>query len=353
MSSEFEFAEPDVEGLIAAAEERKSPRRAKQKAKAASKASAGSRSKPKRKAKAKSSPPPKPAAASAAVAGGSSSAAPGLITRGVGAAFRGARTARGFGPWTLAATLALGAVIALSTAGWMRAPEGIALGGIRFEGVQVPSLLQERWLRGFHRFADLRTAPDREVLDAFARHLTEQPSVASVRSVELVWVDRGAEAPPSRQIAVDLDLRRPVLPVLLAGGHRAWVDRDGVVLSPLLPGPRGEPLVQGFEVGRADAMRELLAIWPELKAQLPAGLITGVHLDHPLGTHDQRGIVFKTGPGALLIWGRPGEDRFGLTRERKIRNLVHTISCQGDLSKVEAINVRFTEPFAKDPRFGS
>lgn len=343
MSSEFEFEEPDVEGLIASAEAKKgsgskSKAKPKAKAKAASKPAKG-KATPKRKPRSKAKSAPEPATA------GSGS---GLITRGVRAAFGGVEVARSVGPWSLGVVVAATAVIALSAASWVRAPAGLALDGIRFQGVQVPTLLQEQWLRGFHRFGEMRTKPDREVLDAFATHLAQQPSVGGVDAVELVWVENGPDQAPSRQVSVSLRLRKPVLPVQLAGGRRAWVDRDGVVLSPLLSGPKGEPLVRGYEDGGPEAMRELLAVWPQLRERLPPGLVSAVYLDHPLGTGDQRGLVFMTKPGAQLIWGRPGEDRFGLTRERKIRNLVHTISCQGDLSKVDAINVRFGEPFAQD-----
>ena len=38
-------------------------------------------------------------------------------------------------------------------------------------------------------------------------------------------------------------------------------------------------------------------------------------------------------------------DGVGVDRARKIRDLVHTIRCQGDLTRVAAINVRFKKPY--------
>jgi hypothetical protein len=55
--------------------------------------------------------------------------------------------------------------------------------------------------------------------------------------------------------------------------------------------------------------------------------------------------VLYTRQGAKFIWGAPGEERFGVQSEDKVRDLVHTIKCQGDLSRIERINVRFKEPF--------
>ncbi|MDA3960363.1 MAG: hypothetical protein PF961_06210 [Planctomycetota bacterium] len=349
----------DVDGLIAAAQRQKDgakpasknakskpgrkPRASKPAKSGSGSKAASASSKPKAKRKAKATPkvtqPPTPSK-------------PGLVTVGVSRTLDGITAARSFGLWNWAAIAALVVVGTMSVASSMRAPSAAPLQGIRFEGVRVPTLLQEQWLRGFHRFDQLRRMPDRVVLDEFAVHLSKRPSVAGVEVVELVWRERPGQD-PIREVSVGLSLRQPVLPVMLARGQRAWVDRDGVVLSPLLDGPKGEPVVRGYEEGGVAAMKELLTVWPQLREELPKGLVTEVYLDHPLGTAQQRGIVFVTRPGTKLIWGQPNEDRFGLSRERKIRNLVHTLSCQGDLSKVDTINVRFPDPFAKDPRLGS
>ena len=58
-----------------------------------------------------------------------------------------------------------------------------------------------------------------------------------------------------------------------------------------------------------------------------------------------RGIVLATRQGARLVWGRPGEERFGVQPDEKVRDLVHTLKCQGDLSRIDSVNVRFHEPF--------
>ena len=58
-------------------------------------------------------------------------------------------------------------------------------------------------------------------------------------------------------------------------------------------------------------------------------------------------MVLYTRHGSRLIWGRPGEERYGVREEDKVRDLIHTIRSHGDLGRIAAINVRFKEPFSE------
>lgn len=274
----------------------------------------------------------------------------GLVTRGVGAGLRAieatGRAAARCGPWGWSLFAAAVLTAGLSLAAWIRAPGAMPLIGLRLaEGTRVPALLQEQWLRDFPHLAALRHQPDGEVLAALADHLAAQPSVASVDSVRLVWAPRG-DGPLRRQVEVALRLREPVLPIVLADGSRAWVDAEGVVMSSLLPGPSGQPVVRGYERGGRAALREILDVWPLLRERLPRGLVRDVHLAAPVDASGERGIVLRTRPGARIVWGRPGDERYGVSPERKVANLVHILPLHGNLRHVERIDVRFEQPFA-------
>jgi hypothetical protein len=130
---------------------------------------------------------------------------------------------------------------------------------------------------------------------------------------------------------------------VLASGARAWVDVDGRILPGILPAPAGNPrpMLRAIEHGGAERLREALWLWRTLEPQLDAGLLTDIHLDDDLDLKDQRGIVLYTRSGSRLVWGLPTDAKFGVERERKARDLVHTIRCQGDLTRIASINVRF------------
>jgi hypothetical protein len=136
------------------------------------------------------------------------------------------------------------------------------------------------------------------------------------------------------------------MPVVLANGERHWVDSDGRVLPGILPAPATpRPVLRGIEIGRPAALGEALALWRELEPQVEPGLISEIRLYDDLDLANQRGVVLYTRQGSRLIWGRPDDDRYGVDRSRKVRDLVHTIRCQGDLSRIAVINVRFSQPF--------
>ncbi len=81
------------------------------------------------------------------------------------------------------------------------------------------------------------------------------------------------------------------------------------------------------------------------EGQLEGGLVTDLVLDDILDERGTRGLVLYTRMGNRLIIGRPEDQRFGITLEVKARELVHAIRCQGDLTQVAMINVRFGQAF--------
>ena len=167
-------------------------------------------------------------------------------------------------------------------------------------------------------------------------------------------------------LVLTLRLRQPVLPLRRAGGRIDWVDAEGRILPGELAGPEGEPRIHGVEDAPPEALAEVLALWPRLKAAMQELAASGrfrsegsgidrILLHEPLSSRSgrsERGIVFVlAGPsGTRLVWGRPGEAAYGMSPERKLANFVHTLTCQGsrpeDLHRVQDINVRFPEPFA-------
>jgi len=272
----------------------------------------------------------------------------GLLTRGVLAGLNGideglAGARRlGMGGWIAVASAIV--VLGLSAVAMGRAPTAPPVQELLPSAdVHVPELLVERWVRSFPQRSNL-ARPDRALLSDFAEHLRAQAAVAEVRSLRLGY--RGAGVAKHRVIELELRLRRPVLPIMLGNGERAWVDREGVVLPGLLAGPDEEPVLRGYEQAGREALAEVLAVWPLLREHLPPGLVTAIHLDYPLDDERQRGIAFLTKPGTTLIWGDSDEGRFGLDHARKARNLLHTLRSHGDLRRVAAINVRFPEPFS-------
>jgi hypothetical protein len=104
-------------------------------------------------------------------------------------------------------------------------------------------------------------------------------------------------------------------------------------------------MLRAVERGGSERLQEALWLWRTLEPQLDAGLLTDIHLDDDLDLKGQRGIVLYTRTGSRLIWGLPGDAQFGIDRERKARELVHTIRCQGDLTRIAAINVRFKKAY--------
>lgn len=273
-------------------------------------------------------------------------AGPEPVVRGATLILAGAgRVARlGLRGWLAASALML--LVALSAHAWRRAPS--ALGPVRLEqvGMRVPRPVLARWVRDFPAYERLMREPDQGLVEAFAASLRQRPAVAAVRrlGVEPRVTGTGQQ---ERVITVDLALRRPVLALALAGGNRAWLAEDGVLLPGSFPGPAEAPLVVGL-VDEA-ARDEVLALWRELGPRI-GNRVVRILCRRPLPGGGADGIELVTREGTRLVWGAPGESRYGLSIAEKARNLVHTLECQGDLRQVAMINVRFPEPFAVLPR---
>jgi len=292
-------------------------------------------------------------------------------------------THTGVQPWSAGAILAGVALIVLSLMSWGDLPKPLPVANVTISwlpGPRVPDAEVLSWLRRCPQYEKLNE-PNEWVLQKLADHLRALPAVAEVRQVRLYHepgmvsaIRRTPGKPPvlvqvtgiRRTVNVQLGLRQPYLPAVLRDGSRAWIDADGLVLPGVLPNPGVQrPLVRGIENSGRPALLAAVELWTRLEPQVEKGLISDIVLNDPLdplqpapativgqppipvqipaGT--PRGVVLYTRQGAKLIWGRPGEERFGVQEDDKVRDLVHTIKCQGDLSRIERINVRFKEPF--------
>jgi hypothetical protein len=279
---------------------------------------------------------------------------PGTVTRGIHAGLSGAAwaqdRARSLGLWGMAAAAVVLVLVGVSFYAGSQAPEPMPVSGLRvtyLPGPQLPQREVQAWIRSFP-FADKLKDGTPWVLDKLAEHLRRQPVVAEVRQVTVVHEPNGPDAQHlQRTLELVIGLRRPVMPVVLASGERAWVDAEGWLLPGTLPGPLvRRPVLRAIEWGGVDGVRAALALWKQLEPQVEQGLITDIHLYDWLDPKGlQRGIVLYTRQGSRLIWGNPGEARYGVRPEDKVRDLVHTLRCQGDLNRVAAINVRFRQPF--------
>ena len=208
----------------------------------------------------------------------------------------------------------------------------------------MPRQLAGKWLKDYpYRQQLLRS--DEQFVD-FAAYLQQQPSVAAVDAIRFAW--QGEPHDRKRCLEVSVQLREPMFALGLANGQNAWIDAEGIVFAISAGGPKHGPLVRGLEFGGQSAFKELAQIWPQLESQIPT--ITHIDLAAPLGTAQDMGIVFTAEVGTRFIWGRPGEDQFGVGLKKKVDYLVHAINCQGDLRRVPEINVRFApEVFARLP----
>lgn len=231
-------------------------------------------------------------------------------------------------------------------------------------GPRVPDAEVMAWLRRCPQFEKLNN-PNEWVLGKLADHLRALPAVAEVRQVRLFHepgkmsaVRRVPGKPPvlvqvdglRRTVEIQLALRKPYLPAVLADRSRVWIDEDGVVLPGILPSPGVQrPMVRMLENGGKDGVKAAVDLWQRLEPQIEKGLVSDIVLndvlDLPATPASPRGIVLYTRQGARLVWGHPGEEKFGVTPDEKVADLVHTLHCQGDLSRIAAVNVRFHEPF--------
>jgi hypothetical protein len=277
----------------------------------------------------------------------------GMVTRGVHGGLDGVHTAmvgaRRMGLWMITA-LALGvAVLGLSGYAAVEAPAPMRVSDFRVEfgdrGPQVAKREIGIWLKRFS-YLDKVMAGDAWALDQLSAYLTNLPAVASIERIGTVHepTDTG---PIQRHLVLGLTLREPEMPAILATNERAWIDADGRILPRSLPGPdRRRPILRAIERGGLPALREALTLWRTLEPVMPPDLVTDIVLDEPLdATGTQRGIVLYTRPGTKLIWGSPDDTKYGVTCDDKANALVRTIRCQGDLRRIERINVRFRQPF--------
>lgn len=279
---------------------------------------------------------------------------PGLVTRGVHAGLDGAQAAaagiRRLGPWAIAA-MALGlTVVVLSVYALTTAPEPMPVRRLRIDflpGPQVAEREVQNWLGRFP-YRDKLVTGDAWVLDHLATYLAALPAVATVRRVETVHEPVGADSEELvRMLVLEIGLRQPVMPALLATGERVWLDQEGRVLPGTLPAPaQRRPLLRDLERGGLPVVREVLDLWRDLETKLEPGLVTDIRCNDPLDQGGvQRGIVLYTRQGTRLVWGHPSESRYGVHATDKINDLVRTIRCQGDLRRIAVINVRFGRPF--------
>lgn len=289
----------------------------------------------------------------------------------------------GIQPWTAAAIVVAAAMMLLSLIAVGDLPKPLPVANVTISwlpGPRVPDTEVLSWLRRCPQY-DKLNEPNEWVLQKLADHLRALPAVAEVRQVRLYHEPGKVQAirrvpgkPPvlvqlngiRRTVEIQLGLRRPFLPAVLRDGSRAWIDADGVVLPGVLPSPGVQrPLVRGLEAGGRDAIQSAVDLWTRLEPQLEKGLVSDIVLNDaldplpappavapgqpPLAAQipagASRGVVLYTRQGTRLIWGHPGEERFGVAADDKVRDLVHTLKCQGDLSRIERINVRFKEPF--------
>ncbi len=281
---------------------------------------------------------------------------PGLVTRGIHAGLNGAQwTKQGalrLGAWGCAALAVLTVLVVFSCYSIDKAPTPLPVSDFRIAWLPGPKIPKEDvlgWLRSFPARAQLREGRQ-ETVDQLAVFLRKQPMVAEVRSVTVLH-EPDAQHPQQlrRTLEVTMALRQPVMPVVLASGERAWVDAEGWLLPGSLPGPSvRRPLLRAIEWSGIDGVRAALSLWKQLEPQIEHGLVTDIHLHDVLDKRGlQRGVVLYTRHGSRLIWGRTGEDRFGVREEDKVRDLIHTIRSHGDLNRIAAINVRFRQPFSE------
>lgn len=281
-------------------------------------------------------------------------AGPGTVTRGIHAGLESLSWTRGrlvrLGLWGSAAALVIGVLIAVSVYAIGHAPAPMPVSNVRVlyaAGPQLPQAEALALIRSFPGREHL-TQGKPEMLAQLAAHLRRLPVVAAVRDISVVHEpDPRDPRRLRRTLEVSLALRQPVMPVVLASGERAWVDGEGWLLPGSLPGPvTRRPVLRAIEWGGVEGVRATLALWRLLEPQVEPGLITDIHLNDTLDARGlTRGIVLYTRHGSRLIWGRPGEERYGVRNEDKVRDLVHTLRAQGDVGRLAAVNVRFKQPF--------
>ena len=332
--------------------------------------------KPKRKpaSKAKPKTTPKSAAKSKPRKKASPSSKPstvsgGLVTRGVHAGLRGfEQFGSGVRHMSPSAWCGLAAAVMLMTVtilAWTKSPTPpnmpLSLSAFQLQTDDGKRLPDAIWRDYVTKYPALKSwvvtgregkhfkNPSAEDLNDFAAYLEKQSTIASVQHLELSYIERKDRL--QRSLLIHVDLRTPEMPVILSNGQKAWVDAEGVLLPGLMPVPEAyadRPVIRSIEQ-HPTALSEVLSFWPDLEDVIEADLITDIFLDEVMqrstnGMVLQRGIVLKTKQGTRIHWGRPGDDRFGLSNQDKIRNLLRTLNSQGNLRNTDVIDVRHSEP---------
>lgn len=251
--------------------------------------------------------------------------------------------------WTTVAVCAGLALLVLSAAAAVNLPRPLPVDRVEvrwLEGPQAPQREVDGWLASFPGREQLAET-NGWVMGKLAEHLLAQPGVGEVRAVRLKHetTATGGRTRMVRVLEVELGMRRPYMPGVLATGTRVWVDREGVVLPGSLQGPdRRRPLLRQLEQGGAN-LRAAVEAWRLVEPLVEPNLVASIDCAAPIDDRGTRGIVLNASAGSRLVWGRPDESALGRDPESKARDLVHTIRCQGDLSRIASVNVRFSKPF--------
>lgn len=258
---------------------------------------------------------------------------------------------RSSGPraWTAVCVCAALALLVLSAAAAANLPRPLPVDRVQvswLEGPRAPQREVDGWLASFPGREQLAEA-NGWVMGKLSEHLLAQPGVGEVRAVRLMHDRTYVDGRPRlvRILDIEMGMRRPYMPGVLASGGRVWIDREGVVLPGSLPGPdRRRPLLRQIEAG-GNNLRAAVEAWQLVEPQLEPHLVSSIDCAAPIDDRGSRGIVLNAAAGSRLIWGRPDENTLGRDAESKAKDLVHTLRCQGDLSRIACVNVRFAKPF--------
>ncbi|MDW8372716.1 MAG: hypothetical protein RMM29_03585 [Planctomycetota bacterium] len=251
--------------------------------------------------------------------------------------------------WMAACVCAALAVLVISVAAAVSQPRGQPVTRIEvlwLAGPQAPQREVEGWLASFAERELLQEANE-WVIGRLAEHLRSRPGVATVGRIRLAHERsyHSGQLRAARKLIVEIGMRQPYMPAVLASGKRVWVDREGVLLPGSLPAPeRRRPPLWNVELA-PQRVRAAVEAWQLIEPHVDAGLIAAIDC---AGSSDERGgqgIVLLTSNGCRLVWGDPGDALYGRSAQAKARDLVHALRCQGDLARVASVNVRFPRPF--------
>jgi hypothetical protein len=268
----------------------------------------------------------------------------GLVTRSMRRIADGVQSISGVGPWGWAAGVACLALLGLCGLAWQRAPQRLApkaLTMVNLTGERVPSALVDRLYRAYPRHGELGQ-PDPALLRDFAAHLATQNAIAAVDGVDVCYeVDHAGQA---RQVLfARVAVREPLLAVQVAPGRVQAVDAEGIFLPEFLVAPSGHPQVFGLQAAGRPALDELLALWPLLSTRVDPASIASIDLAGDLRRRAQRGLVLHMRNGVTVLWGMPGEARYGVDHQLQVEQLAHALQCQGAAGSDAVIDVRFDQ----------